>query len=378
MRIPDLTSEKEVACAWSAIVEPGDVAAGVLREQMGSAAALEWLLTQPDVEKLSPQILFDEEGRERPWVKALKRWLPRVEDLDVQRDLDALARVEGTVLWPEHPAWPEGLNDLGLEAPAALWVRGELKAMPRVAIVGARASSSHGNSVARDVAFELARKGVCVVSGGAFGIDAAAHVGALKVGQTVAVMAGGVSYLYPASHAGLFEQIELSGAIVAECPPDWRPARWRFLSRNRLIAALSQASVVVEASARSGALVTIRRAREMGRPVGAFPGSVSSQMSAGCNEAIREGVTLVTGVDDILELMSGIGDFLFDMPEGKKPRLDADVQRIFDALPAKGSATVRWVARAAGLGVDEVEQGMTTLLLKKLVTCEGDAFARCR
>ncbi|MDO5034183.1 MAG: DNA-processing protein DprA [Actinomycetaceae bacterium] len=376
--MPDFSSPMEVACAWSAIVEPGDTAAAVLRQHMGSAAALEWLLSQADLTKLSDKLVLDDEGRVRPWTKVLKRWLPRVADLDVQADLEDLARVGGHVIWPEHESWPHSLNDLGLEAPVALWIRGDLKDLPRVALVGARASTTMGNTLARDTAFELARKGVSVVSGGAFGIDAASHMGALRGGHTVAVMAGGVANLYPMSHLELFAEIEETGAIIAECPPSWRPARWRFLSRNRLIAALSEASVVVEASMRSGALVTIRHARELGRPVGAFPGSVMSQMSKGCNNAIREGVTLVTGTEDILELISSIGDGLFDMPVKSGPALPRQVRRIYDAMPAYGSAKIVEIAKAAGLGESEVEEGLTTLLLKGFVGVDGTAFKRIR
>lgn len=378
MRLPDFASEKEVACAWSAIVEPGDTAAAVLREQMGSAEALEWLLSQPDLRHLSRDLIYDEDGRARPWTRALNRWLPRVEELDVARDLQELERVGGYVLWPGHSRWPSMVDDLGLEAPVALWVRGELRDLPRVAMVGARASSNSGNTIARDVSFELARTGVSIVSGGAFGIDAAAHTGAMKAGDTVAVMAGGVANLYPASNLDLFERIAKAGAIVAECPPRWRPARWRFLSRNRIIAALAQASVVVEASARSGALVTIRRARELGREVGAFPGPITSAMSSGCHQAIRDGVTLVTSSDDILELISNIGDALFDLPASKTPRLSRELQRIYDALPATRTAKAASVSRAAGLGIDEAEQGLTELLLKGFVSCDRDEFRRAK
>lgn len=378
MAHPDLDSLLEVACAWSAIVEPGDTAAGLLRQNMGSALALEWLLTKPAPESLPRNLTHDPDGRVRPWTQALNRWLPRVEDLNVQRDLDQINAVNGYVLYPEHPDWPTKLDDLQEGAPAALWVRGQLTDVPRVAIVGARASSNAGNNLARDVSFDLAKKGVSVISGGAFGIDAAAHKGALAAGHTVAVMAGGVANLYPKSHMDLFDQILETGAIVAESPPSWRPARWRFLSRNRLIAALADASVVVEASPRSGALATIRHARELNRPVGAFPGPVTSHVSRGCHEMIRQGVTLVTSTEDVLELSSGIGDALFDLPRKESSDLNKELTRVYDAMPAQAFASVSSIARVAGLGTDEVEAALATLILKGYVECQTDAFRRMK
>ncbi|HHT40403.1 MAG TPA: DNA-protecting protein DprA [Actinomyces sp.] len=378
MEHPNLDSPLEVACAWSAIVEPGDEAAGLLRKSMGSALALEWLLSQPNPAKLPRNLTHDSDGRVRPWTQALNRWIPRVQELDVQRDLAQLEAVNGHVLYPEHPDWPTKLDDLNEGAPAALWVRGQLKQAPSVAIVGARASSNAGNNLARDVAFELAQRGISIISGGAFGIDAAAHKGALAAGHTVAVMAGGVSNLYPKSHIDLFDQILESGAIIAESPPSWRPARWRFLSRNRLIAALADASVVVEASPRSGALATIRHARELNRPVGAFPGPVTSHMSRGCHQMIRQGVTLVTSSEDVLELSSEIGDALFELPKEENKGLPAELVRVYDAMPARGFAAVDSIARVAGLGKAEVEAALATLILKGYVECQADEFKRVR
>ncbi|MDO5049728.1 MAG: DNA-processing protein DprA [Actinomycetaceae bacterium] len=379
MQSLNLDSPLEVACAWSAIVEPGDEAAAQLRETMGSAPALEWLLSKPDPATLPADLTHDLQGRPRPWIKALKRWMPRVADLDVHRDLAELEALDGVVLYPEHPQWPKKLDDLGLQAPAALWVRGDLQDLPRVAIVGARASSNTGNSIARDLAFNLARKGISIVSGGAFGIDTAAHKGAMSEGHTVAVMAGGVANLYPMSNEPMFQKILENGAIVSEVPPAWRPARWRFLGRNRLIAALADASVVVEASSRSGALTTIRHARELNRPVGAFPGSVNSHLSSGCHQVIRDGVTLVTSTEDVLELISDIGDALFDIPAKDDPdAMPINLRRVYDAMPAKLSATAQSIARVGGISVEEVETALATLILKGYVAFEAGEFKRVR
>lgn len=374
----NLDSPMHVACAWSAIAEPGDAAVGFLKQYMGSAGALEWLLAQPNPEKLPTNLTHDATGNARPWTTAIKRWMPRVETLDVEADLAQLEEVGGYVLYPEHPDWPTQLNDLRETAPSALWVRGQMRKAPSVAIVGARASTHSGNNIARDVSFELARQGVTIISGGAFGIDAAAHAGAVRGGHTVAVMAGGVTNLYPIAHLDLFDEILETGAIIAECPPSWRPARWRFLSRNRLIAALADASVVVEASARSGALSTIRHANELNRPTGAFPGPIASHVSRGCHQLIRDGVTLVSCTEDVLELLSSIGDGLFDVEEVlENPRkLSGELERVYDALPARKSATASSIARTAGLAQSEVESALATLILKGYVACDANAFKR--
>lgn len=150
------------------------------------------------------------------------------------------------------------------------------------------------------------------------------------------------------------------------------------MSRNRLIAALADASVVVEASPRSGALATIRHARELNRPVGAFPGPVTSHMSRGCHQMIRQGVTLVTSSEDVLELSSEIGDALFELPKEENKGLPAELVRVYDAMPARGFAAVDSIARVAGLGKAEVEAALATLILKGYVECQADEFKRVR
>jgi len=187
-------------------------------------------------------------------------------------------------------------------------VRAPLLDRPPVAIVGSRACTRVGEKTAADMGYELASKGMCVVSGGAFGIDIAAHRGALASppGPTIAVMAGGLERPYPVAHRQHFDEIvsHEAGALMSEVPPRWRPARWRFLTRNRVIAALAQATIVVEADQRSGALATARRAMELRRHVGAVPGPVTSAMSRGCHRLIREGGTLIRDSADVIEMVS--------------------------------------------------------------------------
>lgn len=378
----DLASALHVACAWSAIIEPGDEAAGILRRYLGDAEALEWLLSKPAVDSLPRALILDKAERPRPWTQVIERWLPRIDTLNVDKDLEALDRVGGHVVFPGHPRWPSELDDLELTAPSALWVRGSLSARPRISIVGARASTALGNATARDFAWELAREGIDIVSGGAFGIDAAAHRGALTGGRTTAFMAGGVANLYPISHLDMFDDIIANGAVVSESPPHWRPARWRFLARNRLIAAYSHACVVIEAAVRSGALATIRRAIDLNRPVGAVPGPITSAASRGCHDMIRNGATLVTSATEVRELIDDIGDHLFDLDQRSATstramaKLTDTQRRVFDALPAKRGTVAAQVARIAGLGIEEVLRETATLAMKGIVTIDGEHIRR--
>ena len=217
------------------------------------------------------------------------------------------------LICPADPEWPTQLDDLGDARPVVLWARGSedlrFAAIRSVAIVGARAATAYGSHVAAEIAAGLAARGWTVVSGGAYGIDAAAHRGALaEGGPTVAVLASGLRFGYPKGHADLFAKVRGSGVMVSENPPDEAPSRPGFLVRNRVIAALSRGTVVVEAAIRSGALNTARHARELNRLVMAVPGPVTSTQSAGCHELIRDwAATCVTGVEDVIELVAPLG-----------------------------------------------------------------------
>lgn len=241
-----------------------------------------------------------------------------------------------------------------------------------LALVGSRASTRYGEQVASQMAAQLADHGAVVVSGGAYGIDAAAHRGALRTGRTISVSAGGVDRLYPAGNATLLQEVIEHGALVAEVPPGCQPGRHRFLSRNRLIAAMSQATVVIEAAWRSGALSTARHAADLGRPLGAVPGPVTSMESAGCHRLLREGAVCVTDADEALELVLPLG--LTD-PEADKEAdparagsglldgLDRTSAAVLDAMPARGAASVEALARSAGLAESEARAALGLLEL---------------
>ena len=271
---------------------------------------------------------------------------------------------------PDDDEWPEPLDDLRHCAPVqrrggvpfGLWLRGPGHLPDLVdrsaAIVGSRAATSYGAGVATDLAAELAERGVTVVSGGAYGIDAAAHRGALAVGgPTLCVVANGVDMAYPAGNARLFDTLAKDHLLVSELPPGARPTRMRFLARNRLIAALSRGTVVVEAALRSGARNTASWAVECSRQVMAVPGPVHSVMSAAPHLMIRDGqATLVTSAGDVLELISELGQCTVAVPQGgSRPTDQLDEVRlaVFEAVPARRRASVAAVAMTAGVSVPE-------------------------
>ncbi|WP_069388253.1 DNA-processing protein DprA, partial [Cellulosimicrobium cellulans] len=300
-------------------------------------------------------------------LRALGRWAPRLDGLDPRRELHVLDRLGGTFLVPGDHRWPTAVDDLGAAAPFGLWVRGapDLAAASRrsVAVVGARACTDYGRHVTGELATGLVGHGFTVVSGGAYGIDAMAHRGALAAdGVTVAFLAGGVDRLYPAGNVDLLRSVAASGgAVVSEVPPGSVPSRVRFLLRNRLIAAFAGATVVVEAAWRSGSLSTASRAAELSRPVGVVPGPVTSMASSGCHRLLRDGAAVcVTDAAEVAELAGEIGrDATPSAPSTGQDRhapqdgLDDLETRVWDALPLRSGRPVESVARAAGLAVAE-------------------------
>ena len=214
---------------------------------------------------------------------------------------------------PGDPEWPEQLADLGDAEPYALWLRGtadlRFNCLRSVAMVGSRAATAYGSYVAAEFAASVAARGWAVVSGAAFGVDASAHRGALGAdGVTVAVLACGVDVPYPVGHGELLDAVAAQGVIVSEWPPGRTVNRLRFLVRNRVISALATGTLVVEAGERSGAVNTARHARDLGRPLMAVPGPVTSDQSAGCHRVIRDWQgTLVTTAAEVIEHLSPVG-----------------------------------------------------------------------
>lgn len=269
----------------------------------------------------------------------------------------------------EWPAWPllslaiaRGRGVSGLAPPLALWVRGPADlgeaVEGAVAIVGARAATGYGEHNAAELGFGLASRGIPVFSGAAYGIDGAAHRGALGAdGVTVALLGCGIDVGYPAEHTTLLSRIAKYGAVVSEYPPGTPPARHRFLVRNRLIAALTEGTVVVEAGRRSGARNTAGTAEALGKVVMAMPGPVSSGMSAGCHALIRDGqATLVTSVDEVVETVGRLGEATAEPAKPRRPTdsLGPEALRVHEALAERVAKAEERVAAEAGIPLDRV------------------------
>ncbi|TQM83390.1 DNA processing protein [Saccharothrix saharensis] len=266
-----------------------------------------------------------------------------------EQDLEAAAEIGGRLLIPEDDEWPRWpFNALAIAAanglrcgvePLALWVRGDasLAAITEraVAVVGSRAASGYGQHVAGEFGFGLAEAGVTVVSGAALGIDGAAHRGAIVAGGlTIAVLACGIDVAYPAAHRALLDRIPSQGLVVSEYPPTHTPARHRFLTRNRLIAALAEGTVVVEAGRRSGAKNTAASTTALGRVLMAVPGPITSISSSGCNELLRAGVALpLTSAAEIIESTGRLGVDLVEATRNTDTGPpQGDAMRVFEAL----------------------------------------------
>jgi len=279
---------------WSQIAEPSDGEAGGLVAALGAADALDAIVDS--VEIVSGIELSQLRGRA----------LPKLAVGSVEQMFRAAARHGAELVTPEHPHWPARVADLGAHAPFALWVRGNTELLAdelTTSIVGARAATGYGEHVTMEMAAGLVDRGHTIASGAAYGIDGMAHRAALASrGRTIAYLAGGVDRFCPSGHDALLTRIVECGAVVSELPCGTAPTRWRFLARNRLIAANSRATTVVEAGWRSDSLNTATSAKELGRPIGAVPGPVTSAASAGCHRLIREGATVVTTAEEVAEL----------------------------------------------------------------------------
>ena len=287
----------------------------------------------------------------------MQRWRVRLEQLPEPDEVVGFCRAGIRLIHPGDPEWPGQLADLGDAQPYALWLRGaadlRFSCLRSVAIVGSRAATAYGSYVAAEIGATVAARGWAVISGGAYGVDAAAHRGALGAGGvTVAVLACGVDVPYPAGHKDLLEAIAVRGVIASEWPPGWNATRLRFLVRNRVIAALAAGTLVVEAGQRSGALNSARHARDLGRRLMAVPGPVTSDLSAGCHHVIREwqGV-LVTSAAEVMEHLSPVGASA-DLKTGAvlgRDQLDLETATVLDALPARGGMGLAGIAVKAGL-----------------------------
>jgi DNA processing protein len=373
--------ERAARAALCALAEPGTLAAvRVARAVRDSGPVSVLALIRTGAEQLDPDL--------RMFRRALG-----VDGAEVLRQgLAAGARFlcPGDADWPGSVDILEFISDAGSRQgppPLGLWVRGnrDLAAVTErsVAIVGARAATEYGLRVAADLAADLATAEWAVVSGAAYGIDAAAHRGALAVGgTTVGVLACGVDTAYPRGHAGLLHRIAENGIVVSELSPGSRPSRLRFLARNRLIAAMTRATVVVEAAVRSGALNTAGWALDVGRDVLAVPGPVTSALSAGCHDLVRKSAaTLVTDAREVIDMVGDLGIDAADDVQGEPRPWDAlapIARDVLEAMPARKAVTVDTICRGTGLEPAACIAALAELSVAGLVgsVAEGWQLAR--
>lgn len=360
--------ERLARAALSRVVEPGDPRVLDLVAELGAATVRDALL--------------DQRGADGP----AGEFAERLAQVEPDRVLAQAERLGLRFVVPGDPEWPAGLDDLARAAPLqerggvplGLWVRGpvRLDTLGRgVAVVGARSATTYGAQVAADLAATLARADVPVLSGAAYGIDQAAHRGAVAgEGVTVAVLACGADRVYPAAHRSMIEHLAATSAVVSETAPGGAPTRVRFLSRNRLIAALGRATVVVEAAVRSGALNTANWSERLHRTLAGVPGPVTSAASQGVHQLLRGGAAaLVTSGAEVLELVGAAGEALVSEPRAAdrpRDRLTTRQRQVLDAVPVARGAPSDAIARACAVAL--VDTGRELRRLEGLGLVEHD------
>ncbi|WP_041819235.1 DNA-processing protein DprA [Streptomyces davaonensis] len=354
------------------VLEPGDEVAGRWLREVGAREVAGRLRGRaPRFEGIS----------ERRWGGLLAR----AERADPGRDLEVAGEAGVRFVCPGDAEWPGQLDDLGDARPVGLWVRGRpslrMWALRSVAVVGARACTEYGAHVAATLASGLAERGWVVVSGGAYGVDGAAHRGALAAGgATVAVLACGVDRPYPRGHTQLITRIAEQGLVIGELPPGDHPTPSRFIVRNRVIAALTRGTVVVEAAHRSGSLATARAAQRLGRHTMGVPGPATSGLSAGVHELLRGEAVLVTDAAEVVELVGDMGELA---PDRRGPVLPRDLlapgaRRVLAALPGSRAAPLGEIARGAQTTDDDAVARLYELRALGYVERHGDGWKLTR
>jgi DNA processing protein len=361
---------------WSSLVEPGDAIArrivtaygateGIARLAVGlSGSGRVEVISIAEAVSLEPAVIDS----------AIERWRLRFSAKQFRANLEFLARFGARVATSGDSDWPETLEYLGENEPLVLFAKGagNLADLGRsFALVGSRVISPYGRWVTKEFCETLVGVGRPVVSGGAFGVDAAAHEFTMRAGGvTAAVLAGGFDYLYPRGNLPLFEKVQHSGLICTEVAPSFAPTRWRFLQRNRVIAALSQATVVIEAGYRSGSINTANHAAAIGRPVGAVPGPISASHSSGCHKLIRDSkATLLGTTNELLALVDPARE------SGETHRELTDEQlRVFDTIAR--NATEETIAQRAGMSVRECQLLLAQLEIEGFVARNNQKWTR--
>lgn len=327
-----------------------------------------------DVGSRSPELLrlSNEDLVEVAAPKVSGQMLARIEALSEVNLADELLAAGCWACCRHGDLYPDSLRDAA-DAPWALIGRGSpallegLELYEAVTIVGARRATSYGREIARELGRELASAGMVVVSGLAFGIDGCAHRGALDAGRTIAVLGCGPDVAYPASHRSLWRRICETGLVLSELPPGATPWRWTFPARNRIMAALAGMTVVVEAATRSGSLITMDLAADLGRDLGAVPGPVTSRASAGPNSLLAGGACVVRHAQDVLDAMLGPGRRAINH---SGPALDPDLEAALASVEA-GESSCDAVAAASGLSGPAAAAALARLELLGYLACSS-------
>jgi DNA processing protein len=333
--------------AITRVADPGDEVMGRALRERGPEQVLRAVRAGEPLPGASPR------RTERYGLRAVRA--------DPEADLETARRAGARFVCPGDSDWPRQLDDLGTQRPFGLWVRGRpslrLWALRSVAVVGARACTDYGAHMAARLGAGLARAGWVVVSGAAYGVDGVVHRSALRAGgATIGVVACGVDVAYPPGNSELIGEIAERGLLIGELPPGDHPTRSRFVLRNRVIAALTRGTVVVEARYRSGSLVTARRAAALGRLTMGVPGPCTSGLSEGVHELLRGEAVMVTDAAEVVEMVGEIGADL--APERRGPVLPRDLlepaaARVLDALPGRGDASDGDLALTVGATRDD-------------------------
>ncbi|MFC4013047.1 DNA-processing protein DprA [Nonomuraea purpurea] len=351
--------EYEARAALMRAADVGDPIMGRLVLQYGPSQAVEAIRART----LPPEFTAKEAQQERPpdLTARLNVWYARLASSNPTADLEEGEKAGARLVIPGSPEWPTQLDQLGASRPLGLWLHGKadlrFSCLKSAAVVGARSATPYGTHIAAEFGVGLGEAGWTVVSGGAYGVDGAVHRGTLASGSpTVVVLACGVNVCYPSSHEALFAAVKDQGVVISECPPGVHPTRARFLIRNRLIAALSRGTLVVEAALRSGALNTAAHALTLNRYLGAVPGPITSAQSAGCHKLLRERKAVcITSPEEMIDLVGVIGDDLATQtrpPAVPRDSLNEATRKVLDAIPTRGGAGPASIAVAAGVGLD--------------------------
>ena len=363
---------REALVALNLIEHVGPVRVRQLLEHFGDA---------PTILRASKAQLLRARGIGDETAEAIANW---EKTIDLDGELKRIADFGCTILTQADVEYPELLRQI-YDPPIALYVKGRLLAKDKnaVAMVGSRMTTHYGIEVARKLAYQLAYVGVTVVSGGARGIDTAAHQGALSAkGRTCCVLGTGINIVFPPENRELFERIAASGAVITQYPFNRNADRQSFAIRNRIVAGMTLGTVVVEANLTSGALITANFATEYGRQVFAVPGRIDSPRSKGCHELIKNGAKLCEGVEDVLS------EFEYLFPASNRPaaanetgalpalELPEHEQKIFDTL-SREESSIDEVIRRSGLPTSAVSVALFGLEMKRLVKqLPGKIFVR--